>query len=89
VTYTVVWAPDAEKELARLWNDAASDRQAISDASDFLDRSLARNPVGFGESRPSGVRIAHCLPLGIRFAVSENDRVVRVVAVWLVRSLNK
>lgn len=82
--YTVVWAPAAEQELARLWNDA-SDRGAISDAANVLDRELARDAGRLGESRPTGLRIAHCLPLGIRFAVSERDRVVRVVAVWLCR----
>ena len=84
--YTVVWAPDAEQELARLWSDAA-DRGLIADAANILDRDLARNPAQVGESRPSGLRIAHCLPLGIRFAISEGDRVVRVVAVWLCRRI--
>jgi hypothetical protein len=88
VKYTVVWTPDAERELAEVWNDAA-DRAAITDAANILDRELARNPTKVGESRPSGLRIAHCLPLGIRFAVSENDGLVRVVAVWYCRRLRK
>jgi plasmid stabilization system protein ParE len=86
VRYTVVWSPDAERELARVWNHA-SDRGGITNAANFLDRERARDPNNLGESRPSGIRIAHWLPLGIRFAISEDDRFVRVLAVWECRRL--
>lgn len=86
--YTVVWSPDTERELATIWNDA-TDRQAITDAANLLDRELARDPANLGESRPSGLRIAHCLPLGIRFQVLDEDRLVRVLAVWSCRRIQK
>jgi hypothetical protein len=86
--YTVVWLPDAEQELARIWNDATN-RSVISEAANFLDRELARDPTNLGESRPSGIRIAHWLPLGIRFTVSEDDRLVQVLAVWQCRRSDK
>jgi hypothetical protein len=88
VRYTVVWSPDAEQELARVWNDA-TDRAGITNAANFLDRELARDPTSLGESRPGGIRIAHWLPLGVRFAVSEKDRIVRDVAVWQCRRIDK
>ena len=86
--FTVVWSPDAERELTRVWNES-TDREGITDAANLLDRELANNPTHVGESRPTGLRIAHCLPLGIRFAVLEEDRVVRVVAVWECRRTQK
>ena len=84
VNYTVVWSEEAERELADIWSDAA-DRQGIANAANILDRELAYAPANLGESRPSGLRIAHCLPLGVSFAVSEEDRLVRVLAVWQCR----
>ena len=39
--YTVTWTPSAEQDLAALWN-AAPDRQAVADAADEIDTSLAR-----------------------------------------------
>jgi len=88
VRFTVVWSPDAERELIRVWNEA-TDRGGIADAANLLDRELANNPTNLGESRPTGLRIAHCLPLGIRFAVLEEDRIVRVVAVWECRRIQR
>ena len=82
--YPVVWSPDAERELARIWNEVA-DRGTIASAANLLDRELARNPANLGESRASGLRIAHCLPLGIRFTVLEDERLVRVITVWECR----
>jgi hypothetical protein len=80
VKYTVVWSPDAEQELADIWNKAA-DRESVASAANFLDRELARDPGHVGESRQFGQRITHCLPLGVRFAIQEEDRLVRVLAV--------
>jgi hypothetical protein len=39
MTYTVVWLPDAEDELAALWLDAHN-RDAVTRVSDVLDRRL-------------------------------------------------
>lgn len=86
--YSVVWSPEAEGELADIWNDVA-DRKSIANTANVLDRELARAPADLGESRPSGLRIAHYLPLGIRFAISEEDRLVRVLAVWPCRRSEK
>ncbi len=88
MSYTVVWSPEAERELADIWNDVA-DRKSIANAANVLDRELARAPADLGESRPSGLRIAHYLPLGIRFAVWEEDRLVRVLPAWPCRRSEK
>jgi hypothetical protein len=42
--WTVVYLPDAEAQLADLWT-RASDRQAVTDASDRLDRLLRDDPT--------------------------------------------
>jgi plasmid stabilization system protein ParE len=84
VRYTVVWSQDAEQDLARIWNDS-SNRDDIARAANSLDRKLSDDPLKLGESRSGGLRVAHNLPLGIRFAIAEKDRLVRVVAVWLCR----
>ena len=82
--YTVVWSTVAEEKPAAIWADAA-DRQAIADAANLLDAELARNAPAVGESRPNAQRIAHSLPLGIRFRIFEQDRLVKVLTVWLCR----
>ena len=86
--YTVVWSAAAEQRLAAIWANAVH-REVIADVANSLDRELARNPAVVGESRPNSQRIAHCLPLGIRFQINENDRLVRVLTVWLCRHGDK
>ncbi len=86
--YTVVWTVEAEEELADIWVDAV-DRDVIAQAAESLDRELAQNPAAVGESRPNSQRIAYCLPLGIQFEISEDDRLVKVFAVWLCHRIVK
>jgi hypothetical protein len=78
----------AEEELARIWL-SAEDRDAVTLASDSLDRELASSPSDLGESRSSERRIAHWLPLGISFEVHEKDCSVRVLAVWECRRIRR
>jgi|RhiMetdeSRZDD1v2_1073273.scaffolds.fasta_scaffold1998386_2 hypothetical protein len=79
--YTVIWLPDAETELARLYN-AASNKNELSRAADMLDAALVRLPLAIGESRSDQTRIAVELPLAIEYEVREADRVVQVNSVW-------
>jgi plasmid stabilization system protein ParE len=82
--FTVVWSPDAESDLADIWIHA-DDRDAVSRASNELDRALAHDPNDQGESREEGVRITFAGPLGINFEVNAADRQARVIAVWRTR----
>ena len=86
--YTVAWTVEAEEDLAAIWVDAV-DRNVIARAAESLDRELAQNPAAVGESRPNSQRIAYCLPLGIQFGIFEDDRLVRVLAVWLCHRIVK
>jgi hypothetical protein len=84
MSYTVVWLPVAENQLARLWTNFA-DRQAIADAADALDDLLRSDPHGQGESRYGDVRIMFVPPLAALFEIREPDRLVRVLKVWRSR----
>jgi hypothetical protein len=86
--YTVVWKPVAERELAALWN-AAVDRRTITDAANALDKMLQVDAEEVGESRSGGTRIAFAPPLGVRFVVQEQDRMVVVFAVWRFKKRTK
>jgi hypothetical protein len=81
--WTVSWVPTAWNELATLWING-SDRQAISKAADAIDAGLRRDPYANSESREGNDRVIFKQPLGIRFSVSDADRLVTVRAVWRI-----
>jgi hypothetical protein len=83
VKYTVTWAPSAERHLAVLWA-AASDRDAVSRASNTIDFFLARDPESRGEPSFDTVRVLTVPPLGVDFEVREPDRIVFVMTVWRI-----
>ncbi len=82
--YTVVWTPSAEQHLAVLWLDSAR-RAEITKAADTLDKQLRINPELQGEQRNEGDRVLFNPPLGILFEITEEDRMVRVLAVWEIK----
>jgi mRNA-degrading endonuclease RelE of RelBE toxin-antitoxin system len=81
VRYTVTWKPEAERRLAELWMNA-SDRNAITEAANEIDRRLQMNPEQQGESRSDGRRLLLVKPLGVIFEVVPDDRIVYVLTVW-------
>lgn len=81
MNYTVLMTPDAEQELADIWLQA-TDRDAVTRASNTIDRLLAIDPLNEGESRSRGRRILFVPPLGVIFAVREDDRCVDILNVW-------
>jgi plasmid stabilization system protein ParE len=84
VNYTVSWTQQAEDDLARAWL-AAEDRNAVTAASNTLDRALASDPYALGI--PIGtpqIRTASEPPLAIDFEIIEDDKKVRVLRVWSV-----
>ena len=71
--------PTATAELARLWTEA-SDRQAITDAANRIDRKLQDDP----ESKTIPFGRFHALavgPLAILCEIDPGDRMVRVIQV--------
>jgi hypothetical protein len=81
MTYTVLWIPPAEQNLATVWMDA-DDRDAVTSAAHTIDRLLARDPESVGEVRFDTVRTLSIAPLGVDYEVIEADRIVYVLAVW-------
>ena len=86
--YTVLWAEEAEEQLAQLWLDAAL-RDSVTKAAHVVEASLAINPSEAGESRASDRRIFITPPLVVDFEVHSADRTVRVLQVRLMRNKNR
>jgi hypothetical protein len=84
MTFTVVWKPEAERSLAKLWIKA-SDRQAVTEAGNAIDALLRTVPLEVGESRVSNMRILTVRPLSVYYDVREADRLVAVWALWHIR----
>ena len=78
--FTVVRKPAAERQLANLWLDA-TDRKALTSASEQLEAALATRPEEIGESRPLDCRLVFVEPLAVTFRVTAADRLVEVVSV--------
>jgi plasmid stabilization system protein ParE len=81
--YTVVWIPEADAQLATIWMDS-QDRESVRVAAAEIERLLRTNPSEVGESRLKGQRVHFVNPLGVRFMVLEDDRIVQVLRVWTV-----
>jgi hypothetical protein len=75
--WTVMWVPDAEAELAELWL-ASDDREAMTVATDQIEKQLRHNPESAGESRAEGRRILIMPPLAVVYRVLADDRIVQV-----------
>jgi hypothetical protein len=83
MNYSVTYKPSAERELADIWT-RSSDRTAIADAANRLDRKLGRDPYVNSEARDGNIRIQFEYPLAVRLEVSESDRVVEVLQVYRI-----
>ena len=83
--YTVTWSPSAEADLAELWM-RAPDPAAFTRSANKVDAILKSDPYSHSESRSGEDRILLVAPVGILFKVSENDRKVKVFAVWRIHS---
>lgn len=88
MTFTVLWTPSAEQDLAAVWV-AAHDRAAVTSAAATIDALLRENPQALGESREDSLRITFVAPLGVDFEVVEEDRIVYVLSVWLIDRRNR
>jgi hypothetical protein len=81
VSYEVVWKEDAEEELAAIWN-VTVDREAVTAATDEIDRRLKRDAAFLGESREESFRVFVIEPIGVEFQVFDAPPRVLVVRVW-------
>jgi hypothetical protein len=60
-------------------------RKAITQASYQIDKTLARDPENTGESRTHTDKVWFVFPLGIRFEIDAQQRIVRVLQVWMFK----
>ena len=81
MTYTVVCKNSAEDQRADIWL-GATNRDAVTNAALQIDVRLRFRPQAQGESRAKARRILLVAPLGVKFEVHEDDRMVRVLSVW-------
>jgi hypothetical protein len=81
MTYTVVWMPAAQQQLAALWL-AARNQTAVTRASDRIDRLLVVDPETEGDVRFDSVYSLIVWPLGVEFEIQPDDRLVHVLSVW-------
>lgn len=82
--FTVLWQARAEEALADIWM-RSTDRAAITRAAKSIDDDLRNHPFEVGESRGGAERITFSGPIGAAYSISEEDSIVRVLRVWLVR----
>lgn len=83
MSYAVEWTPEAENDLAAIWN-ATADRGAVTASAAWLDARLARDPLHSGQPWGSSVhRIAVRDPIGVEFEVIEDDKRVIVHGVFV------
>lgn len=79
--WTLVWIPEADDELARIWMDA-DDRRAVTEATNEIERRLRREPLSAGVEYDEDRRFA-VDPLEVIYTVSPDDCMVRVL--WVIR----
>jgi hypothetical protein len=75
--YTVVWKSAAKRQIAEIWMQAPN-HQEVTAAANAIDAALRLKPHSCGESRDSNFRLVIELPLGVFYAVNEEDQLVTV-----------
>jgi multidrug efflux pump subunit AcrA (membrane-fusion protein) len=84
--YRVEWLQSALDQLAAAWGQADSElRQAITAATNVLDRQLVVAPDVYGESRGGTARVHFVSPLSVNFSVDDDQRLVTVLSVRVYR----
>jgi hypothetical protein len=81
MSFTVIWTPTAERDLARLWLGSRF-RDTVTVAANAIDAELRRRPHECGESRERQRRIMFESPLAVEFEIVDEQRTVYVEALW-------
>jgi hypothetical protein len=81
MSYSVDWTPAARSQLAGIWVQHVSHRQAITAAQARIDRLLAADPVRNGNLLSEGLYTITVPPLRAVYEISDANRLVTVVSV--------
>lgn len=82
MTYRLIWAPQAEQQLASVWSLAA-DKAAVVAANARFEREVVLDPLEIGESQRSNTRrVAFDSPVGFYYDVLPEEQIVIVQAVF-------
>jgi plasmid stabilization system protein ParE len=86
--FEVFWKRSARGQLADIWVKS-SNRNAITDAVNSIDRALRSDPGEQGESREDDERVLMVTPLVVDFRVVDEDRRVEIFAVRHLRQRSR
>jgi len=86
--HEVRWKEEADRQLTEIWIQA-DDRAEVTAAVHSLERLLKAGPSSLGESRSASDRIVFAPPLVVSFHVSDQDRLVIVLAVRHTRQRDR
>jgi mRNA-degrading endonuclease RelE of RelBE toxin-antitoxin system len=80
MNFAVAWTRTALRQLTDLLI-AATDQDAVSDASVEVERRLSADPLGEGEEREGDKRLVFIPPLAVVYAVDDVAGAVHVLSV--------
>jgi hypothetical protein len=77
-TFSLEPEPEAEDQLAAIWNSAGSLRDAVTRAQDAAERKLSNDPMQFGRHLGEGLYRLDVPPLIIYYSINLSGRIVKI-----------
>lgn len=84
IKWTVVWEESAEIMLGNIWFGTGQSPK-VTEASYQIDKALNIDPRRHGNPLAEGLWVVERPPLRAVFTISEEDRLVRVLSLSIVR----
>ena len=77
MTFRVRWSRETKQQLAGIWL-VASDRNAVTRASNSIDKALAKDPHTAGQPLAEGLWKIEIMPLVAYFEIDEPNKTIHV-----------
>jgi hypothetical protein len=88
--FSVYRSHTAQTPLREAWEQGDHAlREAICQASHFVDLRLRQAPEDQGESREDQTRILFQAPVGVLFQIDKENMIVRILRSWAFRGLER
>ena len=84
IKWTVVWEEPAEVSLGNIWFGAGQSPK-VTESSYQIDKALREDALRNGSPLAEGFWVIERPPLRAVFTLSEDDRLVRVLSLSIVR----